>query len=104
MRIMEVDSHHALRWTHEIAQGACGGQHDTGELGALLLRDAELRAPANSSPVTIPCLRATAETLVPGSSVSLAIANFSSSLKNRLAGALGAAGSPISAAVKRRGL
>ena len=48
--VSEVDGHHALRWTHEIAQGACGGhvvgQHNTGELGALLLRDAELRAPA----------------------------------------------------------
>lgn len=46
--IMEVDGHHALRWIHEIAQGARGGhvvgQQDAGELGALLLRNAELRA------------------------------------------------------------
>ncbi|WP_315724823.1 MULTISPECIES: hypothetical protein [unclassified Bradyrhizobium] len=79
--IMEVDGHHVLRWTHEIAQGACGGhvvgQHNTGELGALLLRDAELRAPAEQQPGDDPILAATAETLAPGSSVSLAIASFS---------------------------
>ena len=56
----------------------------------------------NSSAVTIPCLCAMAETLAPGSSVSLAIARFSSSLKKRRAGIVGAPGSPISAAVKRR--
>ena len=58
--IDEVDGHHALRWTHEIAQGAYGGhvvgQHDTGEFGAPLLRDAELRAPAEQQPGDDPML------------------------------------------------
>ena len=58
--IMEVDGHHALRWIHEIAQGARGGhvvgQQDAGELGALLLRNAELRAPAEQQPGDDPML------------------------------------------------
>ncbi len=58
--ITKVDGHHALRWTHEIAQGACGehvvSQHNTGELGALLLRDAELRPPAEQQPGDNPML------------------------------------------------
>ncbi len=58
--IMEVNGHHALRWTYEIAQGACSGhvvgQHDTGELGARLLRDAELCAPAEQQPGDNPML------------------------------------------------
>lgn len=105
--IGQVNGHHSLRRTYEAAQnlrlGCVVGKHDVGEFRALLLPDAKLYTPAeqqNSSPVTIPCLRATADTLAPGCSVSLAIASFSSSLKKRRMGAAGAVGSPISAAVK----
>ncbi len=54
----------------------------------------------NSSPVTIPCFRATAEPLTPGRSVSSAIACFCSSLKKRRFGRGGADGTSFRASVK----
>src|SRR5579863_7755094 len=54
----------------------------------------------NRSPVTIPCLRATPETVAPGCSVSFTIASFCSSLKKRRAGVVGACGTSSVASVK----
>ncbi len=54
----------------------------------------------NSSPVTIPCLRATLETVTPGCSVSFTIASFCSSLKKRRVGVAGACGTSFAATVK----
>jgi hypothetical protein len=50
--------------------------------------------------VTIPCLRATAETVAPGCPLSTAIASFCSSLKKRRAGVVGACGTSFEVAVK----
>jgi len=47
---------------------------------------------SGTSPVTIPCLRATPETVAPGCPLSIAIASFCSSLKKRQAGVAGARG------------
>ena len=54
----------------------------------------------NSSPATIPCLRATCETLTPSWSVSSAMARFWSSVKKRRRGCRGGDGSSLDAAVK----
>src|SRR5579871_77633 len=54
----------------------------------------------NSSPVTMPCLRATPETVAPGCSVSITIASFCSSLKKRRAGVAGAWGTSLRTSVK----
>ena len=72
--VINVDRRHSVRRLQEITQPKHRrrviSERDGRNLRALPLRHAEPHAPAEQEPGTIPCLRATCETLTPGWSLS----------------------------------